>query len=50
MCFLGKKWSTSKDVHKKRALVQTQYEPLIIYDDWISFGYVRHGESIHDLQ
>jgi len=50
MVFLAEKWWTSKAVNKKRGLKQTHYEPLIIEDDWISFGYVRQGESINDLQ
>ncbi|MDE1841669.1 MAG: hypothetical protein KGI09_07285 [Thaumarchaeota archaeon] len=50
MIFLVKKGWTRRVVNKKKGLEQTHYEPLIIADDWISFGYVRHGESISDLQ
>lgn len=50
MVFLMEKWLTCKAVNKRKGLEQTHYEPLIIEDGWISFGYVRHGESISDLQ
>lgn len=50
MIFLVEKWWTCTVINKRRGLGQTHYEPLIIEDDWISFGYVRHGESISDLQ
>ncbi len=50
MYFIGKKWLIRIHASKKRMSTQTQYEPLIIEDDWISFGYVRRGESIIDLQ
>ncbi|MDE1813287.1 MAG: hypothetical protein KGH87_02245 [Thaumarchaeota archaeon] len=48
--FLVEKWWACKGVNKRRGLEQIHYEPLIIEDSWISFGYVRHGESISDLQ
>ncbi len=50
MCFLGKKWLANKNADEKKESGQIHYEPLIINDDWISFGYVRYGESIGDLQ
>ncbi len=50
MCFLGKKWLTNRNTSDKKESGQTHYEPLIINDDWVSFGYVRYGESIEDLQ
>jgi hypothetical protein len=49
MYFLGKKWLINKNIGEKQKSEQTHYESLIIDDDWISFGYVRHGESVRDL-
>jgi|GEM_PF-3985657 len=49
MYFLGKKWWINRNVVGKKKLEQIHCESLIIDDDWISFGYVRHGESMRDL-
>jgi hypothetical protein len=38
------------DSGKKRKMEQISYMPLQIDDNWISFGYIRDGESIQDLQ
>ena len=35
---------------KNREMEQPSYVPLQIDDNWISFGYIRDGESIQDLQ
>jgi len=49
MCLLGKKWLINKNTKGKKESEQTHYESFIIDDDWISFGYIRYGESIRDL-
>lgn len=35
---------------KNREDEPTSYIPLQIDDNWISFGFIRDGESIQDLQ
>jgi hypothetical protein len=50
MCFLGKKWLVGRSTNKKRGLGHIPYESLIIENDEVSFGYLRYGESVHDLQ
>lgn len=46
MDFLGEKW-LRKD--RRRRVKMMHYVPLSIYDDGITYGYARHGESIYDL-
>lgn len=48
MSFVVEKWRTGKS--KKKRSEPRQHVPLSIYDDGISFGYARDGESINDLR
>jgi hypothetical protein len=46
--FLGRRLSTRKDRRTIKGM--RHYVPLSIYDDGITFGYARDGESINDLR
>jgi hypothetical protein len=46
--FLGRKLSSGED--GKTTDRVKHYVPLSVYDDGITFGYARNGESIDDLR
>ena len=48
--FFKAKWKSFKIERKMRKLEKIPPIPLNIQDEGISFGYIRAGESVHDLQ